>query len=586
MAQETIVKAVQEAVEVSNAFTVLYVSEHGGGGVPGTLQGTLAARPLASAGVAGFTYNATDQSPPQVYQCVAIGPSSYAWYLEAAGTSATSIRVLIGAGTSSLELSSTLPAALGTGAIGVGTTAARSDHVHELPTPAQLGALALSALSNATPEGPGSPDPGASLDVSRSDHVHSPPTPDQVGLGVVTATGATQAEARNAIGALSVTLMTANGDLITRTGGVPARIPATVNGYVLTLSAGAPAWAAPVGFANPMTTDGDLITQATGIPKRLGIGTNGYVLTSTGAAAVWAAAPGGAVTEAQLRTAAAALTAPLAVNAQKITNLSNGTISSDAATLSNVTTQVNGVYAALPWKATVTVRPHIDVNLSAPGFPMDGIAMSSGDTFLADLQNVPSEDGIYTWLGPAVAAVRLASFGAPGAHATMTIVSVQQGSSRGKTFRCTNDYGSDVIGTDHLVFEQIPNPAVAVTYLSVPVTVPNITTTLGTVDEGVFTFSAARFIPNGAVGSFIEMFVTGMVTGPGLTGRVQIFLVGVGVLYTLEITSNGVYVEEGFSSALPPDGLYIARASLIGGAGDGDLFLLRGIYVRAVAQLR
>ena len=41
------------------------------------------------------------------------------------------------------------------------------------------------------------------------------------------------------------------------------------------------------GFTNPMTTNGDLITQTAGVPARIGIGANGTVLSSNGTAASW-----------------------------------------------------------------------------------------------------------------------------------------------------------------------------------------------------------------------------------------------------------------------------------------------------------
>ncbi len=47
---------------------------------------------------------------------------------------AATFRTAIGAGISSLVLASTTPAALGTAAVGSGTTAAKADHVHAMPT--------------------------------------------------------------------------------------------------------------------------------------------------------------------------------------------------------------------------------------------------------------------------------------------------------------------------------------------------------------------------------------------------------------------------------------------------------------------
>jgi hypothetical protein len=63
-------------------------------------------------------------------------------------------------------------------------------------------------------------------------------------LPLVIAEGGTgQITANAAFAALSP--MTTNGDLITRIGGVPARLPAGTNGHILTLVTGAPTWQAP-----------------------------------------------------------------------------------------------------------------------------------------------------------------------------------------------------------------------------------------------------------------------------------------------------------------------------------------------------
>jgi len=169
------------------------------------LQGLLAARPAASASLQGTSYLATDLTPPLLYQCISTGPSTYGWYLQAAGISAAEARDSIGAGTSSVALASTAPAALGVTNVGIGTTAARSDHVHPLPTAATIGAIATSSLSNSTPAAPGSASPGVATSVSRSDHVHAPTTATQVGLGAVTATGADAATARAVISAVATT---------------------------------------------------------------------------------------------------------------------------------------------------------------------------------------------------------------------------------------------------------------------------------------------------------------------------------------------------------------------------------------------
>lgn len=72
-----------------------------------------------------------------------------------AGATQALARTAIGAGTgngtSNLAVATTAPAALAsTAAVGTGTTAARADHVHALPTAAQVGAAATSHTQAAT----------------------------------------------------------------------------------------------------------------------------------------------------------------------------------------------------------------------------------------------------------------------------------------------------------------------------------------------------------------------------------------------------------------------------------------------------
>lgn len=220
---------------------------------PLVLRGALSSLPTATIAFTGVHYVATDQSPPKTFVCVETGAGTYAWYLLAAGVDATSIRTILGAGTSSLALSVTTPAPLGSATVGVGTTAARSDHVHQMPSAASVGAIATSSLantdpqalgstnagvattvsrsdhvhplptagaigalstsdlSNATPAAPGAASAGVATTISRADHVHTPPTPAQVGLGVVTATGATAAIARAAVSAAATSTLVGAG---------------------------------------------------------------------------------------------------------------------------------------------------------------------------------------------------------------------------------------------------------------------------------------------------------------------------------------------------------------------------------------
>lgn len=92
--------------------------------------------------------------------------------------------------------------------------------------------------------------------------------------------------------------LTTNGDILVRASGTTTRLPVGTNGYVLTVSAGQPAWvAASTGFTDPMTTVGDLIYRDTGGTTRLGVGTTGQVLTVSGGIPTWQnASSGGTIT--------------------------------------------------------------------------------------------------------------------------------------------------------------------------------------------------------------------------------------------------------------------------------------------------
>ena len=101
-------------------------------------------------------------------------------------------------------LSSVAPSALGVPAVGVSSSAARADHVHAIPDPAtqstnglmsatdkaKLNGIAPNAtntpLSSVAPSALGTPAVGVSSSAARADHVHAMPTAANIGLGNVT----------------------------------------------------------------------------------------------------------------------------------------------------------------------------------------------------------------------------------------------------------------------------------------------------------------------------------------------------------------------------------------------------------------
>jgi hypothetical protein len=121
----------------------------------------------------------------------------------------------------SLALASTNPAALGVAAVGNGTTAARDNHVHVMPSASDVGAIATTALTATNPAAlDTAAAPGSSTDVARRDHVHAFPTASDVGAVANALISATK------------------GALITSTGSAVAAQTVGTDGFVLTADSG------------------------------------------------------------------------------------------------------------------------------------------------------------------------------------------------------------------------------------------------------------------------------------------------------------------------------------------------------------
>lgn len=91
-------------------------------------------------------------------------------------------------------------------------------------------------------------------------------------LNVGTSTGTVAAgDDSRIVGAVQSSVLTTNGDLLTRAAGVPARLGVGSEGYVLTVASGAPAWAAAV--ASSATTTVYDFASSTGFTLTNGTGT-------------------------------------------------------------------------------------------------------------------------------------------------------------------------------------------------------------------------------------------------------------------------------------------------------------------------
>lgn len=124
-----------------------------------------------------------------------------------------------------------------------------------------------------------------------------------------------------------------------------------------------------------------------------------------------------------------------------------------AATAAASKEYVDAVAAGLDPKEPVRVRAQGNIVLTGPGATIDGITMVVGDRFLADQQSTTTQDGVYIFQGAASTATRSTDF-AVAATVAGSHVFVEEGTDADAGFVCTNNQGSDVVGTDDLVFVQ------------------------------------------------------------------------------------------------------------------------------------
>lgn len=121
-------------------------------------------------------------------------------------------------------------------------------------------------------------------------------------------------------------------------------------------------------------------------------------------------------------------TAALNLNGQKISSLGSPSLGNDAATKQYVDDSRAG-FAGI--KDPVRVSVSTNVNLASPGASLDGVAMSSGDRFLAYGQSTGTQNGIYIWNGASSAATRALDADTGGEVLDGTLVAVSEGTRAG-----------------------------------------------------------------------------------------------------------------------------------------------------------
>jgi hypothetical protein len=137
------------------------------------------------------------------------------------------------------------------------------------------------------------------------------------------------------------------------------------------------------------------------------------------------------------------------------------------------------------WKESVRAASTANINLSAPGASIDGVAMSAGNRFLAKDQSTGSQNGIYVWNGAAVAATRATDADTSAEVTSGLGVEVEEGTANAdKRFRL-NTNNPIVLGTTALVFGEVSGGGGGLSN-------PQATTNQVFNDSGTFTVNAAN----------------------------------------------------------------------------------------------
>jgi len=140
-------------------------------------------------------------------------------------------------------------------------------------------------------------------------------------------------------------------------------------------------------------------------------------------------------------------TANFDMNGYKITGCATPTLDDDYA----IKSYVDALSAGIGAKFVADVRAQGNVATLSGLQTIDGVILTDGEQILLDQQTTPSQDGLYvvrtgTW--------ERATGWEVGAEVGAYYVFIKGGTDDGNGYICTNDDGSDVVGTNDLVFVQ------------------------------------------------------------------------------------------------------------------------------------
>lgn len=144
----------------------------------------------------------------------------------------------------------------------------------------------------------------------------------------------------------------------------------------------------------------------------------------------------------------AAPTAAVSLNAQKLTNVADGTVATDAATLGQVQNLLNGT----DWKNSVRCATTANITLSGLQ-AIDGVAVVANDRVLVKNQTTGSQNGFY--LAASGAWTRTTDADGAGEVTPAATVMVEEGTTLAGTQWRVSNTGTITIGTTAITFAQI-----------------------------------------------------------------------------------------------------------------------------------
>jgi hypothetical protein len=155
------------------------------------------------------------------------------------------------------------------------------------------------------------------------------------------------------------------------------------------------------------------------------------------------------------RDGTVAMTGPLNMGSQRITNLSAPSSSTDAVNQSYVDTQISNLNSIFDSKPSAKAATTSNIVLSNPATTVfDTITLVANDILFVRAQTAPAENGLYTFNGSSSALTRITQMDSwleiPGA-----LFSVESGSVYGQTIWFCNVAGGGTLGTTPITFLQI-----------------------------------------------------------------------------------------------------------------------------------